>query len=73
MKWTELRQMTDAALQSELYKFSEELRNLRFQKAIGPLENPQALRKARRATARINTIIQERRAGEQKKVKAVSK
>ena len=60
MKWTEFRQMSDTALESELYKLSEERRNLRFQKAVGPLENPLLERKNRRAAARIRTILSER-------------
>lgn len=70
MKWTEIRQMSDDALRSELEKLSEERRNLRFQEMVGPLENPLLKRKARRATARIQTLLRERAASAAKGVKA---
>ena len=60
MKWTEYRQLSDAALKNELLKMIEESRNLRFQAAIGPLENPLLRRKLRRNVARIRTILRER-------------
>lgn len=61
MKWTEIKQMSDSALQAELDKSTEELRNLRFQSAVGPLENPMVVRLTRRKIARIETILNERR------------
>ena len=60
MKWSELRQLSDAALATELEKISEEMRNLRFQKSTGSLENPLLVRKTRRTAARIRTILRER-------------
>ena len=62
MKWTELRQLSDAALAGELEKLSEEMRNMRFQEAIGPPENPLLRRQTRRRIARVQTILRERRA-----------
>ncbi len=61
MKWSELKQMSDSALKVELEKSAEDMRNLRFQSAIGPLENPQVVRQTRRKAARIQTILSERK------------
>ncbi len=63
MKWSELRTLPDSALRSEIEKLVEEQKNLRFQKAITPPENPQIARKTRRTIARIGTILRERAAG----------
>lgn len=60
MKWTDLRQQSDSALESELEKLVETLRTLRFQGAVGQLENPLDLRANRRKIARIRTILRER-------------
>lgn len=62
MKWSDLRQMSDAALKGELDKTAEEMRNLRFQSAVGPLENPLLIRQTRRKVSRIRTILRERQA-----------
>lgn len=60
MKISEMRGMNDGALRSELDKLAEESRNLRFQEAIGPLENPMRYRQIRREAARIQTVLSER-------------
>ncbi|OGH59717.1 MAG: 50S ribosomal protein L29 [Candidatus Lindowbacteria bacterium RIFCSPLOWO2_12_FULL_62_27] len=60
MKWSEMRNMTDASLKDELARTVEEIRNLRFQAGVGPLENPLLLRHARRKVARIQTLLGER-------------
>ena len=60
MKWNELKQMSESALKNELEKIAEEKRNLRFQAAVGPLENPLLVRKTRRTAARIKTLLQQK-------------
>lgn len=60
MKISEMRDMNDNALRAELDKLAEEARNLRFQEAIGPLENPMRYRHIRREAARIQTVLSER-------------
>ncbi|MBI4178724.1 50S ribosomal protein L29 [bacterium] len=61
MKWREIREYSESALQTELEKSSEALRNLRFQAVVGQLENPLQLRLQRRRVARIRTLLSERR------------
>jgi len=56
----ELRQFADARLLDELEDLKESLFNLRFQKSFGQLEDPNALRRAKRDVARIHTVIRER-------------
>lgn len=61
MKLSEMKQLSDSALKVELEKLAEDQRNLRFQRANGPLDNPQLVRKNRKAIARIQTLLNERR------------
>ncbi|HVU11353.1 MAG TPA: 50S ribosomal protein L29 [Phototrophicaceae bacterium] len=56
----ELRQLSSEALYNELEDQKESLFNLRFQKSFGQLEDPNALRNAKREVARILTILRER-------------
>ncbi len=51
--------MTGDELQEKLAETRKELFNLRFQEAIGSLENTTRLRIARREIARIMTVQQE--------------
>ena len=60
MNIQDLRQLPDDRLLDELEDQKEALFNLRFQKSFGQLEDPAALRRARRDVARILTIIRER-------------
>lgn len=60
MRTVELRKLSDAELASELRSAREELFNLRFQLATRQLKDHAALRRARRAVARILTLQQER-------------
>ena len=59
MKAREIREMSRAEMQSRLQTLKETLFNLRFQHAIGQLENPRKLKMTRRDIARINTILNE--------------
>ena len=63
MRPRQLRDLTDAELQSRLAETRQELFNLRFQSATGALENTARLRLAKREIARILTIRHERGAG----------
>ncbi len=56
----ELRELADDRLFNELEDLKESLFNLRFQKSYGQLEDPNALRRAKRDVARILTILRER-------------
>ncbi len=60
MKPEELRAMSDDELRAKEDELKKELFNLRFQKAIGQLENPMRIRQVRRDIARIKTILRER-------------
>jgi large subunit ribosomal protein L29 len=55
----DLRNMNEEELQTKLAETRKELFNLRFQEAIGSLENTTRLRIARREIARIMTVQQE--------------
>jgi len=52
--------MTDDQLQDQLAERRQELFNLRFQSATGALENPARLKLAKRESARILTVRNER-------------
>lgn len=56
----ELRQLPDDRLMNELEDLKESMFNLRFQKSYGQLEDPNALRRAKRDVARILTVLRER-------------
>lgn len=60
MNIRDLRQLPDDRLFDELEDLKESLFNLRFQKSFGQLEDPTALRRAKRDVARILTVIRER-------------
>ena len=60
MKANEVRDMTPDQLGDELVKLKKEQFNLRFQQAIGQIENTARMRQIRRDIARIKTITTER-------------
>jgi large subunit ribosomal protein L29 len=60
MNIRELREMPDDRLLNELEDLKESLFNLRFQKGFGQLEDPNAIGRAKRDVARIQTVIRER-------------
>jgi large subunit ribosomal protein L29 len=60
MNVKELRDLADDKLADALEDQKEAMFNLRFQKGFGQLEDPNALRRARRDIARILTVIRER-------------
>ena len=61
MKIVEIRGKTDAELEFELKSLSKELFDLRFKSATDTSNNPSRIRETRRAIARINTVLHERR------------
>ncbi|MBD3371258.1 MAG: 50S ribosomal protein L29 [Candidatus Coatesbacteria bacterium] len=61
MKAKDIRQMTDAELESKCAELTEELMNLRFQLKMKQLSNPARIYLVRKDIARIKTIIRERR------------
>lgn len=62
MNANELRDKTPDQLQEELVALKKESFNLRFQQATGQLENTAQVKTARRAAARVKTILNEKAA-----------
>ena len=60
MKAGELREKTPDQLREELASLKKESFNLRFQQATGQLENTSRMRSAKRETARVLTILNEK-------------
>jgi len=60
MNANELREKTPDQLREELANLKKESFNLRFQQATGQLENSARIREARRAAARVKTILNEK-------------
>ena len=58
----EMRDKTEAELESREKELSEQLFKLRFQRATGRIENPMKIREVRREIARIKTLLKERAA-----------
>jgi len=66
MKASDVRPMTVDQIDDEVLKLKKEQFNLRFQRATGQLENTARVREVRRDIARLKTIAQQKRAGEDK-------
>ena len=62
----EIRETKNEELLVEIDTLKEELFDLRFQQAIGQLENPARLKEIRKTIARIKTVITERELSEAK-------
>lgn len=60
MKPSELRQLSEEELQSELQRLERHLFDVRSQAVTEKLEDPSLVTKARRDIARIRTILRER-------------
>jgi large subunit ribosomal protein L29 len=60
MKITEIRAMTDEELLNAIEDQKESLYNLRFQKAVGQMEDLTAPRRTQRTIARLLTVARER-------------
>lgn len=63
MKASELRGLSDQELLEKLEDAKRQLMNLRFQLAIGQLDNKSKIMETKRDIARIKTIIRERELG----------
>jgi large subunit ribosomal protein L29 len=59
MKASELRELSLEELEHKLSDMTQELFNLRFQRATDQLENTTRLRQTRREIARIKTVLGE--------------
>lgn len=59
MKAKELRELSPEELREKEREASQELFNLRFQKATGQLGNTAMIRKTKRNLARIKTVLRE--------------
>jgi large subunit ribosomal protein L29 len=57
----EIRELTTEELQRQLLELKQEALNLRLQQATGQLENTARIRIVRRETARVMTVLSERR------------
>lgn len=59
MKASEYRDMGPQEREQKLVDLKEELFNLRFQHAVGQIENPKRIKQAKNDIARLKTIIKE--------------
>lgn len=59
MKVNEIRNLSTAELNEKVAGLKVELFNLRFQLAIGQLENPMRIREVKKTIARIKTVQRE--------------
>jgi len=62
VKPEKVREMSEADLLAREKELSEQLFKLRFQKAIGQLDNALKVRETRRDIARVKTILKEKQA-----------
>ncbi|WP_342644266.1 50S ribosomal protein L29 [Rhodoligotrophos ferricapiens] len=60
MKASDVKLLSDDQLKDELLKLKKEQFNLRFQKAVGQVENTARIRQVRRDVARIMTVQRQR-------------
>ena len=56
----ELRDLSSDELQTKAVDLKKELFNLRFQQAMGQIENPMRLRTLRRDIAKTKTVLKEK-------------
>ena len=74
MKASEIRTLTAAEIEAKIVELKEELFNLKFQQALGSLENPARITEIKRTIARMKTILTEGSfAAEKKEVKKAKK
>ena len=60
MKIKDLKQMSEAELNSKLGELKQELFNLRFNHTTGQLSNPMQINTCKKDIARIKTILRDR-------------
>jgi len=63
MKATDLRELSKEELSTKMADLNKEAFNLRFQLALGDIENPMRIREVRKDLARIQTILKEKEPG----------
>ena len=56
----QIRELNDADIQAKIAELKQEWFNLRFQAAVGKLENTAQLRKVKKEIARAYTVLTER-------------
>ncbi|MDH4271951.1 MAG: 50S ribosomal protein L29 [Candidatus Aminicenantes bacterium] len=66
MKARELKELTEDELQQKEKELTDQLFKLRFQHALGQVENAMKLRNIRRDLARIKTILKDKGKGRRK-------
>ena len=64
MKTSEIRDLSREELGTKEKELKEALFNLRFQKEVGQLENPQKIKQTKRDIARVKTVINASESGE---------
>lgn len=62
MKPDKVRELSVEELHGKERELAEQLFRLRFQKAVGQLDNPLKLRETRRDIARVKTVLREKQA-----------
>ena len=62
MKADKVREMSEEELRTREKELQEQLFRLRFQKAIGQLDNALKIRETRRDIARVKTVLRQRKA-----------
>jgi large subunit ribosomal protein L29 len=60
MKASEIRKLSTADINAKIAELKEELFNLRFQSAVGQLENTARIGHVKKTIARMKTVISER-------------
>ncbi len=73
MKVSDIREQTTEELEAKLDDIKKNLFNLKFQKAIGQLENTQAIGNLKRDIARVGTLIREKELGINQQIKTEKK
>lgn len=66
MKAFEVRNLSDGDIETKLEEAYEELFNLRFQKSIGQVKDPNQITALKRDVARMKTILTERQLAKSK-------
>ena len=59
MKAAEIRQLSTEQINANIAKLKAELFNLRFQLAVGQLENTARIKQVKKAIARMKTVLSE--------------
>jgi len=59
MKTAEIRKLSTEQINSNIEKLKEELFKLRFQLAVGQLENTARIKQVKKAIARMKTVLSE--------------